>query len=38
MTICSTDIQQPGKIIFDVAEKKVLMEYDAKWEVKKEED
>jgi len=38
MTICPTDIQQPGKIIFDVAGKKVLMEYDAgKWEVKKEE-
>ena len=29
MTICPTDIQQPGKIIFDVAGKKVLMEYDA---------
>jgi hypothetical protein len=38
MTICSTDIQQPGKIIFEAGEEKVLMEYDAsKWEVKKEE-
>jgi len=38
MTICPTDIRQPGKIFFDVAGKKVLMEYDAgKWEVKKEE-
>ena len=38
MTICPTDIQQPGKIFFDVGGKKVLMEYDAgKWEVKKEE-
>jgi len=38
MTICTTDIQQPGKIIFDVAGKKVVMEYDAgKWEVKKED-
>jgi len=38
MTICPVDIQQPGKIFFDVAGKKVLMEYDAvKWEVKKEE-
>ena len=36
MTICPTDIQQPGKIFFDVAGKKVLMEYDANvWEVKK---
>ena len=38
MTVCPTDIQQPGKIFFDVAGKKVLMEYDAgKWEIKKEE-
>jgi hypothetical protein len=38
MTICSTDIQQPGKILFDVDGEKVLMEYDTnKWEVKKEE-
>ena len=38
MTICPADIQQPGKIFFDVAGKKVLMEYDARaWEVKKEE-
>jgi len=38
MTVCPTDTQQPGKIIFDVAGKKVLMEYDANiWEVKKEE-
>lgn len=38
MTICPTDIEQPGKIFFDVAGKKVLMEYDAnQWEVKKEE-
>jgi len=37
MTICSADIKQPGKIIFDVADKKILLEYDANvWEVKKE--
>ncbi|HEY6978921.1 MAG TPA: heparinase II/III family protein, partial [Chitinophagaceae bacterium] len=38
MTVCTTDIQQPGKIFFDVAGKKLLMQYDANaWEVKKEE-
>ena len=38
MTICPIDIQQPGKIFFDVAGKKVLMGYNANiWEVKKEE-
>ena len=38
MTICSTDLEQPGKIFFDVEGEKVLMEYDTnKWEVKKEE-
>ena len=38
MTICPVDVQQPGKIFFDVAGKKVLLEYDASaWEVKKEE-
>ena len=38
MTICPTDIKQPGKIFFDVAGKKVLMEYDAgKWDIKKED-
>lgn len=38
ITICPTDIAQPGKIIFDIEGKKYLMEYDAKkWEVKKEE-
>ena len=36
MTICSADIKQPGKIIFDVADKKILLEYDANvWEVKR---
>jgi hypothetical protein len=38
MTICPVDLQQPGKIFFEVAGKRVLLEYDANvWEVKKEE-
>lgn len=38
MTICPVDLQQPGKIFFEVAGKRVLLEYDASvWEVKKEE-
>src|SRR4030095_11103208 len=38
MTVCVADIKQPGKIFFDVAGKKLLMQYDANaWEVKKEE-
>lgn len=38
MTICSTDTRQPGKIFFELADKKkVVLEYDpAIWEVKKE--
>lgn len=38
MTICTVDIQQPGKIFFELGGKKVMMEYDASmWEVKNEE-
>ena len=38
MTICPVDLQHPGKISFDVAGKKVLLEYDASiWTVTKEE-
>jgi hypothetical protein len=38
MTVCPTDIQQTGKILFDVAGKKLVMEYDTNvWDVKKEE-
>jgi len=38
MTTCETDIKEPGKIIFNVAGTKVLMEYNAdKWDIRKEE-
>ena len=38
MTVCPADIQQPGKIFFNVGKEMILMEYDAnKWAVSKEE-
>ncbi|MEO8764344.1 MAG: heparinase II/III family protein [Ginsengibacter sp.] len=38
MTVCPVDLQQPGKIFFEVAGKKVLLEYDSNgWDVTKEE-
>ncbi len=38
MTVCQANIDQPGKIIFDVAGKKVVMAYDAgKWSVSKKD-
>jgi len=38
MTVCPVDLRQAGKIFFDVAGKKVLMEYDANvWNASKEE-
>lgn len=37
MTPCTTDIQQTGKIIFNVEGKRIELQYDAKsWEVSKE--
>ena len=37
MTTCPVNIEQPGKIFFELTGKKLLLEYDAaRWEVKKE--